>query len=89
MTFTVLNLVPVSPEIFVLGMACLALMVGVFFKSVSRWLVPWLVYFAIAGAAVITLQFYGTDTQVVFSGMFINQENHKTPERHKTHMRNR
>ncbi len=67
-----LNLVPAYAELFVLGAACLILLIDLFLRDGQRWLTATLTFAALAGAAAITAYVSGVDGRVTALGeMFV------------------
>lgn len=62
---------PALPEIFVLIMACAILLTDLFIPKRAKVFTYLLAQITLVGAAVFTLQQYGTSPVVTFSGMFI------------------
>jgi NADH-quinone oxidoreductase subunit N len=66
------NLVPAYAELFVLGMACLILLIDLFLSDRRRWITATLTLATLAGAAVITTYVSGVSERVTaFNGMFV------------------
>ena len=59
------------PEIFVLGAACLILLIDVFLSDRWRWVSYGLALLTLAGAAVLTLRDIPADRATAFFGMFV------------------
>lgn len=68
---TLLNLNPALPELWVLCMACISLLVGVFAKQRAAQIVYSLVQITLIVAAILTWQDYGQATQYAFNNMFV------------------
>lgn len=67
-----LNLAPAYAEMFVLGAACVILMVDLFLRDEQRWLTATLTFVALAGAAAITTYVSGVESRVTTLGeMFV------------------
>lgn len=67
-----LNLVPAYAEIFILGAACLILLIDLFLRDDQRWLTATLTFAALAGAAAITTYVSGVESRTTaFGEMFI------------------
>ncbi len=71
MQFDTANLIPVLPELFVLGMACLILVVDLFLNKEQRDVTYLMSQATLVAAAVLTLWLGGSDRQVVFDGSFV------------------
>jgi len=72
MDHTTLNLVPAYAEMFVLGAACVILLIDVFLRDEQRWLTSTLTFVALAGAAAITTYVSGVESRVTTLGeMFV------------------
>ncbi len=72
MDFAPTNLVPAYAELFVLGMACLILLVDLFLSDQRRWITATLTLATLAGAAVITTYVSGVSERVTaFNGMYV------------------
>ncbi|HIP52913.1 MAG TPA: NADH-quinone oxidoreductase subunit NuoN [Chromatiales bacterium] len=71
MQFDTANLIPVLPELFVLGMACLILVVDLFLKDEQRDVTYLMSQATLVAAAVLTLWLGGENKQLVFDGNFI------------------
>jgi NADH-quinone oxidoreductase subunit N len=66
------NLVPAYAELFVLGAACLILLVDVLLRDDQRWITATLTFATLAGAAAITAYVSGVDHRVTALGeMFV------------------
>ena len=70
MNFTLTDLVPVLPEIFVLGMACVILVLDAFMRDGRQSYI--LTQLTLAGAAAITEFTTLPETQYVFGGQFVD-----------------
>jgi NADH-quinone oxidoreductase subunit N len=68
------DLVPVLPEMFVLGMACLVLLVDVFAANDGRGVSYGLAQLTLVGALALTLWVDGDVRQVTFGGAFVSDE---------------
>jgi NADH-quinone oxidoreductase subunit N len=71
MNFEMSQLLPVLPEVFVLGMACAILLIDPFLSEARRSITFMLSLGTLAGAFLLTLGLYGEADQVVFSGFFV------------------
>lgn len=72
MSFTLSDLIPALPEMFVLGMACVILLVDLFLNDRQRIFGYWLTLGTLAGAAALSWQQFGAPAITAFNGMFIN-----------------
>lgn len=70
MNFTLTDLVPVLPEIFVLGMACVILVLDAFMRDGRQSYI--LTLLTLAGAAAITVFTTLPETRYVFGGQFVD-----------------
>jgi NADH-quinone oxidoreductase subunit N len=70
--FTMPDLYPASAEIFILIMACVVLLVGLFAGAGQRWLVYLLTQLTLAGCFAITFFTLDGQTVLTFGGMFID-----------------
>jgi len=68
--FTIPDFAPALPEIFVLGMTCAILLIGVIFKD-RDWAYP-LTLFTLVVAAAITVFTSVPQVQITFSGQFVD-----------------
>ena len=67
-----LILAPAYAEMFVLGAACVILMVDLFLRDEQRWVTATLTFVALAGAAAITTYVSGVESRVTTLGeMFV------------------
>lgn len=67
-----LNLAPAYAEMFVLGAACVILLVDLFLRDEQRWVTATLTFAALAGAAAITTYFSAVESRVTTLGeMFV------------------
>ncbi len=71
MSFTVAELVPLLPEIFVLCMLCTILIVDLFLPDDLRFLSYGLTLFTLAGAAMLTARGFHTTRLYALSNLFI------------------
>ncbi len=71
MNFQMSQLLPVLPEVFVLGMACVILLLDPFLAEARRNVTYLLSLGTLAGAFLLTAGLYGEAEQVVFSGFFV------------------
>jgi NADH-quinone oxidoreductase subunit N len=71
MNFEMSQLLPVLPEVFVLGMACVILLLDPFLAEARRNVTYLLSLGTLAGAFLLTAGLYGEAEQVVFSGFFV------------------
>lgn len=70
MSFQTPDLAPAAPEMFLLGMACVVLLVDVFLSQQKRYITYWLAQFSLLGAAY--LSWPGEAAQLVsFSGTLV------------------
>lgn len=69
-----LNLFPIIPEIFVLSMACVALLLEAFLGKRVRWLTYATVQLTLLGAALLTCGQIGSSKIILFDGMFIQDK---------------
>ncbi len=72
MNLAMTDLLPVLPEIFLLGMACVILILDLFLADDLRWLTFGLSLAALAGAAAITLGTHTTLPTLSFSNTFVD-----------------
>ena len=72
MSYPVPDLIPVLPEIFVAGMACLILVVDLFIKPEHRIWTYLLTQATLVGALIITLTNVEVGTRLSFNGAFIS-----------------
>ncbi|HEY4645485.1 MAG TPA: NADH-quinone oxidoreductase subunit NuoN [Steroidobacteraceae bacterium] len=68
MDLQALNLTPAYAEMFVLGAACIILLIDVFLRDEQRWLTATLTFAALAGAAAITTYVSGVNSRVTTLG---------------------
>lgn len=69
MAFTLANLIPVIPELFILTMTCIILLVGLYFpKSRATY---WLTQLTLLGATALSVQLFAQPTTLAFNDMFI------------------
>ncbi|MEJ2059624.1 MAG: NADH-quinone oxidoreductase subunit NuoN [Gammaproteobacteria bacterium] len=66
------NFLPAVPEMFVLGMACLILVVDLFLKDEQRDATYLLTQATLIGAAVLSIWLTGRESVLTFSGMFVS-----------------
>ena len=71
MNFEMPNFLPAAPEMFVLGMACLILIVDLFLSDRSRVVTYLLAQSTLVVAFLISLGLYSHETTTSFSGTFI------------------
>ncbi|RMD80297.1 MAG: NADH-quinone oxidoreductase subunit NuoN [Gammaproteobacteria bacterium] len=69
--FQIPDMTPALPEIFVLGMACLILVVDVFLPDRRRAMTYLLSLATLAGAGVLTLALHRAEPRVTFGGSFV------------------
>ena len=74
MNFIIPNFSPAIPEIFILSMACLALVVDLFLNEKNRIVTYILVQFALIGAIFLTLPHLGQAPVVSFNGNLVNDQ---------------
>jgi len=72
MSFVMPDFMLAAPEIFVLGMACLILVVDVFLAERNRAVSYYLSQMTLLGAAVLTYTQLGVETRLSFGGSFIS-----------------
>lgn len=72
MNFVATNFAAAMPEMFVLGMACLVLVVDLFLDERNRAATYWLSQLTLAGAAALTVILHGDQPVSAFNGMFVN-----------------
>jgi len=70
--FIVPDLYPAAPEIFLVLMACVILMVDVFFGQVRRWITALLTMLTLIVCAVITYKTMDGQSVLTFSNMFVD-----------------
>ncbi|MCI0399710.1 MAG: NADH-quinone oxidoreductase subunit NuoN [Gammaproteobacteria bacterium] len=68
----IFDIAPAAPEIFVLGMACVVLIVEAYHNEPSHALVYWLAQVTLLGAAVLTLYFGPEQTVLAFNDIFVS-----------------
>jgi NADH-quinone oxidoreductase subunit N len=68
------NLWVALPEIFVLSMACIAILVDVFVKQKTRFVTFLIVQFTLIGAAIISIYLYSNPKTYTFYGMFVHDQ---------------
>ena len=61
----------ILPEVFVLSMAMIVLMIDLFIKPSSRWIIFALSQLTLLGGAYLTSQHFNHETQFAFSNMFV------------------
>lgn len=71
MSFAIPDFAPVVPEMFVLGMACIVLVVDLFLSERSRIVTYLLSQTTLVGAALLSLNLYGSERIVTMSGTFV------------------
>lgn len=71
MSFEIPNLTPALPEIFVLGMACIVLLVDVYRRDQDRLLTYLLTQATMVGALILTISLHTADPETTFSGTYI------------------
>ncbi len=71
MSFIMPDLMPAIPEMFLLGAACLILLVDVFLREDRRIVTYWLTLATLAGLAWIVAALPGDRTIITFNGTFI------------------
>ena len=71
MNFVIPNFAPAIPEIFVLGMACLILIVDLFLREDNRIVTYLLTQATLVGAAIFTLSSYPDQPILTFSDTFV------------------
>ncbi|MGD8690754.1 MAG: NADH:ubiquinone oxidoreductase subunit N, partial [Gammaproteobacteria bacterium] len=65
------DLTPAVPEIFVLGMACIILVLDLFLSDRQRVVTYWSSLTTLLGAALLTWRMAAPDTVYTFNGMFV------------------
>ncbi len=71
MNFTIPNVMPALPEIFLLTMTCVVLIADLFIKQTSRGATYMLAQSSLVITACITLATFATGDTITFNGMFI------------------
>lgn len=71
MSFEIPNLTPALPEIFVLGMACIVLLVDVYRRDQDRLLTYLLTQATMVGALILTISLHTTNPETTFSGTYV------------------
>jgi NADH-quinone oxidoreductase subunit N len=71
MNFVAPDFTPALPELFVMGMACLVLLIDVFLEQHQRHITYWLSQGTLLGAAVLTLAAYPETPVITFHGHYI------------------
>jgi NADH-quinone oxidoreductase subunit N len=71
MTFEMPNFVPAMPEIFVLGMACLILILDLFLSERSRVVTYLLTQATLVGAFILSLSLFSEVRELTFSDSFV------------------
>lgn len=71
MTFTIPAFLPAAPEMFVLGMACLILVLDAFLPDTRRDITFGLTQVTLAGAALLTVLLAAPETRITFHGAFV------------------
>jgi len=71
MQFDASNLIPVLPELFILGVACLVLVVDLYLKDEQRIISYGLAQVGLLLAVFVTLGVSQADTQIVFDGSYV------------------
>ena len=71
MAFETPDLVPVIPEMFVLGMACLVLVIDLFLKDSQRNVTYWLCQATLLGAFALTVVLQQDQARLTFGGSFV------------------
>lgn len=66
------NLIPVMPELFLLGMTCVILVVDLFLTDRQRLITYWMTLGTLAGTALLSWQILDAPRELIFSGMFIS-----------------
>lgn len=72
MNASIPNLIPVMPELFLLGMTCVILIVDLFLSDRQRPVTFWLTLGTLAGTALLSWQLLDAPRELVFSGMFVS-----------------
>ena len=71
MTDALLNVISITPELVLLVGACASLLLGVFLKKDSQWIVLWMVYFSLVIAGAILLRLFFWPPMVTFDHLFV------------------
>ncbi len=71
MNFEMPNFLLALPEIFVLGMACVLLLIDLFLKDQDRYLIYLLSLLTLVLAAVLTLYGYSDERLITFNGAYV------------------
>ena len=71
MQFDASNLIPVLPELFILGVACLVLVVDLYLKDEQRIISYGLAQVGLLLAVFVTLGVSQAETQIVFDGSYV------------------
>ncbi len=71
MTFEMPNFLPAMPEIFVLGMACLILILDLFISDKNRVVTYLLSQITLVGAFILSFSMLGDETVMTFSNTFV------------------
>ncbi|MFP5344543.1 MAG: NADH:ubiquinone oxidoreductase subunit N, partial [Gammaproteobacteria bacterium] len=69
--FVTPDFLPAAPEMFVLGMACLILVVDAYLSQNQRWITYTLSQLTLLGAALLTLMLHQTEPSLTFNDSFI------------------
>ncbi len=72
MTFAMTDLLPVAPELFVLGMVCFILILDLFLPDDLRVISYGLTLLTLAGAAILTLTTFDAMPVLAFGNMFVD-----------------
>ncbi|NOZ37717.1 MAG: NADH-quinone oxidoreductase subunit NuoN [Gammaproteobacteria bacterium] len=71
MNFEMPNFLPALPEIFILGMACVLLLIDLFLKQQERYLTYLFSLFTLLLVAVLTIYGYGGERLTTFNGTYV------------------
>lgn len=71
MNFVTPDFLPAAPEIFVLGMACLILLVDAYLSPARRWVTYALSQLTLLGAALLTIMLHQAEPSLTFNDSFI------------------
>lgn len=69
MSFTLTHLIPVMPELFILGMTCVILLLGLYLPK--QRLTYWLSQLTLLVATILSIQLFSAPTILAFNEMFI------------------
>ncbi|MCL5668935.1 MAG: NADH-quinone oxidoreductase subunit NuoN, partial [Gammaproteobacteria bacterium] len=71
MLFAAPDFLPAAPELFVLGMACLILVLDAYLSQAQRWITYSLSQLTLFGAALLTLMLHQAEPSLTFNDSFI------------------